>query len=187
MTSYAYDLPFGKGKALASRGALAYIIGGFRTSGGVTFATGRPFTVRASANNATIDPAGAHIALPNVVGTPLMLENVDCWFYNSRSNACKALAPSGVDAFATPAPGVYGNSGRNTLRGPGTAAFDFALHRDFKLAEKKTLQFRWEVFNLTNTVQFGLPDTSISNTSVGAITTLAGDARIMQFALRLSF
>ena len=187
VTSYAYDLPFGKGKAMASRGALAYIIGGFRTSGGVTFATGRPFTVRASANNATIDPAGAHIALPNVVGTPLMLENVDCWFYNSRSNACKALAPSGVDAFATPAPGVYGNSGRNTLRGPGTAAFDFALHRDFKLAEKKILQFRWEVFNLTNTVQFGLPDPSISNTSVGAITSLAGDARIMQFALRLSF
>ncbi|HTM47291.1 MAG TPA: carboxypeptidase regulatory-like domain-containing protein [Bryobacteraceae bacterium] len=187
VTSYVYELPFGKGKPMVSSGILSYIVGGFRTSGGLTLATGRPFTVRASANNATIDPAGAHIALPNVVGTPVIVENVDCWFYSSRSNACRALAPGASDAFAAPPPGVFGNAGRNTLRGPGTAVFDFALHRDFKFAEKKALQFRWEVFNLANTTQFALPDTSISNTSAGAITALAGDARIMQFALRLSF
>jgi hypothetical protein len=36
VTSYVYDLPFGKGKAMASSGVLSYIIGGFRTSGGLT-------------------------------------------------------------------------------------------------------------------------------------------------------
>jgi hypothetical protein len=73
------------------------------------------------------------------------------------------------------------------LRGPGTKVFDFALHRGFAITEQTTLDFRWEVFNLTNTPQFGLPDKNFSAGSGGVITSLAGDARIMQFALRLKF
>ncbi|WP_433966327.1 hypothetical protein [Tunturiibacter gelidiferens] len=49
------------------------------------------------------------------------------------------------------------------------------------------LQFRWEVFNLTNSVLFAQPDSGLLDSSVGTITSLAGDPRIMQFALRLSF
>ena len=41
--------------------------------------------------------------------------------------------------------------------------------------------------HLTNTTQFGRPDNNLSNASVGAVTTLAGDPRIMQVALRLVF
>ncbi len=59
--------------------------------------------------------------------------------------------------------------------------------RDFSIMEKTNLQFRWEVFNLTNAVLFAQPDSTLSDGSVGTITSLAGDPRIMQFALRLSF
>jgi hypothetical protein len=82
---------------------------------------------------------------------------------------------------------MFGNAGRNVLRGPGTKVFDFALHRNFQLTESTGLEFRWEVFNLTNTTQFGPPEKNLSSGSPGAITTLAGDPRIMQFALRLKF
>jgi len=186
--SYVYELPFGKGKPVASRGPLAWIVGGFRTSGAYTHTSGRPFTVTSGGSLANaIDPFGAHTAVPNVIGTPLVPENVDCWFYSSRNGACRALAPSATDAFALQAAGQFGNSGRNILRAPGTNVFDFALHREFPLRESQALEFRWEVFNLSNTVQFGVPNRDFSSSGAGSITTLAGDARVMQFALRLKF
>jgi hypothetical protein len=46
---------------------------------------------------------------------------------------------------------------------------------------------RWEVFNVFDTIQLGLPDSNISNRTAGAIVRLAGDPRVMQFAVRLTF
>ena len=91
-----------------------------------------------------------------------------------------------ADAYQLQSPGFLGNVGRNTLRGPHTNIFDFALMRDFPIHESIGLQFRW-VFNLTNTVQFGQPSNNVSSSSAGKITSLAGDPRVMQFALRLAF
>jgi hypothetical protein len=59
--------------------------------------------------------------------------------------------------------------------------------RDFPIHESVGLQFRWEVFNLANAVLFGQPNNNFSSSSVGQITSLSGDPRVMQFALRLSF
>jgi hypothetical protein len=134
-----------------------------------------------------IDPFGAHPALPNVIGASVTPEQVGCWFYSSRNSECRAVAPNASDFLALAAPGVFGNSGRNLLRGPSTRVFDFALHRDFPIRENMGVEFRWEVFNLTNTVQFGFPNTDFSSTAAGTITTLAADPRIMQFALRFRF
>jgi len=52
-----------------------------------------------------------------------------------------------------------------------------------------TLAFerRVEVFNLFNQVEFGLPDSNISNATAGTVTRLAGDPRVMQFAFRFIF
>jgi len=61
------------------------------------------------------------------------------------------------------------------------------LMRDFPIHESVELQFRWEVFNLTNAVLFGQPSNNFSSGSAGKITSLSGDPRVMQFALRLSF
>jgi hypothetical protein len=148
--------------------------------------------VFAGGNNSVID-TGLQQALPNIVGPITQLRNVDCWFYHSGSKLCQALAPGATNAFAAPStdptsPARFGNAGRNILRGPGSAIWDFSLQRNFPLmAEGKSFEFRWEVFNLFNTPQFGLPARSISSGSIGSITTLASDARIMQFVLRLRF
>jgi len=186
--SYLYELPFGKGKRFASHGPLAWIVGGFRTSGSYTFASGKPFTVSSGgAIGNSIDPNGTQMAVPNVIGTPQVIGNVNCWFYASTNAACRAIDPNGSDAFALQSPGQYGNAGRNIIRGPHTNVLDFAVHRNFAFTERTGLEFRWEVFNLTNTVQFGKPSSDLSSGTIGSITTLAGDPRIMQFALRLSF
>jgi hypothetical protein len=169
-------------------GVLSYILGGFRTSGVYTFASGRPFTVNSGGTlNNSIDPFGAATAVPLVVGTPVIVGDVRCWFYVSKNNACKTLAPNLADAFQLQAAGTFGNAGRNMLRGPHTSVFDFALMRDFPIHESIGLQFRWEVFNLSNTALLGQPNGNFSSSAAGSITTLSGDPRVMQLALRLSF
>ncbi len=188
VVSYVFELPFGRGKPFLTSGVASAVLGGWRTSGVYTFASGLPFTVLSGGNyDNAIDPYGAASALPNVVGQPVIVGSTSCWFYVSTNAACRALDPNARDAFALQQLGQFGNSGRNTLRGPHTNVFDFALMRDFPITERVRLQGRWEMFNLANTPQFALPNGSISDSSAATITSLASDPRIMQFALRLSF
>ena len=182
--SWVYELPFGKGKPWLGSGVASKILGGFQFAGSYTYAAGRPFTAFDNANNSSID-IGEEQALPNVIGTPVMPQVVTCWFYTTTNPGCKGI--SGSNAFSLPAPGVFGNSGRNTLRGPGIQDLDVSISRNFVIKERMKLQFRVESFNLTNTVAFGLPNANVSGGSPGVITSLAADPRIMQFAGRLSF
>jgi hypothetical protein len=186
VTSYVYELPFGRGQRWTTSGPLDYIVGGWQMSGGITFQDGRPFTPTANSNNSAID-RGLQTALPNVVGQPFVPGDVDCYFYSSRRTACKTLFPSATDFLVIPSPAAYGNVGRNILRAPGTRITDFGLHKDFVFMETRSLQFRWEMFNLANTTHLGFPNRDASGGSGGSITTLGTDARIIQFALRLKF
>ena len=197
VASYVYELPFGRNRRFVHDGILSYIIGGFKTSGVYTFASGRPFTVSSGGSLAgTLDSFGAVAAAPNLIGTPHIVGDPNCWFYASQSKMtvsgvpvfpCQQLAPDLTDAYQLQTSGFLGNVGRNTLRGPHTNVFDFALMRDFPIHESLGLQFRWEVFNLVNAVLFGQPNSNFSSGSVAQITSLSGDPRVMQFALRLSF
>jgi hypothetical protein len=188
VASYVLELPFGHGKAFANSGVSAWILGGWRTSGVYTFYSGRPFTVVSGSSYSTaIDLYGAATAVPNVIGAPQIVGNISCWFYASQNRACKALDPSGTNAFAEQPLGQFGDAGRNILRGPRTSLFDFSLMRDFRLMERTTLEARWDVFNLANTPIFANPNNNLSSAAVGSITSLASDPRVMQFALRLSF
>lgn len=186
--SYVYELPFGRNKPLLSTGLGAALLGGWRSSGVYTYSTGLPFSVTSGGNyNTAIDPFGATTAYPNVIGTPQTVGSIDCWFYISTNRACRGLAPNTSDAFRLAPSGQFGNAGVNILRGPHATVFDFSLMRDFSLTERANLQFRWEVFNLTNTPMFSLPSSALTSGSVGTITSLAGDPRVMQAALRFSF
>jgi hypothetical protein len=90
-----------------------------------------------------------------------------------------------ASAYAVPTPARLGTCGRNTLDGPGYVNLDFALARSFMyFGEDRRLEFRWEVFNAFNHPQFGLPERNRASSAVGRISTLAGDPRVMQFALK---
>ncbi|HZO52067.1 MAG TPA: TonB-dependent receptor, partial [Bryobacteraceae bacterium] len=88
-------------------------------------------------------------------------------------------------AFAL-ATGHYGTSGRNVLTAPGLASLDFSLFKNFRIAESKNLQFRWEMYNATNTPSFNPPGLGIGTGTFGQITS-AGLPREMQFGLRFEF
>lgn len=92
----------------------------------------------------------------------------------------------------------FGNSGVGFVRGPGQHNFDFAAERIFPIKEAGNFRLRAELFNFTNTPQFGNPNTSLGFTlptlvnptpssAFGKITTSAANPRIVQFAAKYVF
>ncbi len=96
-------------------------------------------------------------------------------------------------AFAVPAAGTYGNSGRNSLEGPGTKSVDFSIFKDTHLAESKVLQLRAEIFNLANTPQFNLPAATAGTAAIGTVSSAGSDItfqrteRQIQLAAKVTF
>jgi hypothetical protein len=63
---------------------------------------------------------------------------------------------------------------------------DFSLFKNFPITESRLLQFRWEMYNATNTPPFNPPTLDISSGNFGRITS-AGLGREMQFGVRFQF
>jgi outer membrane receptor protein involved in Fe transport len=81
---------------------------------------------------------------------------------------------------------TYGTMPRNSLRGPGAFNLDLALVKKFNLGEHATLELRGDAFNVFNHTQFSNPDTSITSSTFGQISTTA-PPRILQVAAHLRF
>ena len=101
-------------------------------------------------------------------------------------------------AFTVPTQGFLGNTGRSILRGPGFANLDFSLVKDTALralGESGMIEFRAEIFNITNHPNFSLPN-RVTYASVGATTPAANVGQILstsatsrqvQLALKIIF
>jgi len=81
----------------------------------------------------------------------------------------------------------YGNSGRGMFYGPGQSNLDFSLFKEFKFGERVNTQFRTEFFNLLNKANFGNPSATMNAANFGQINGTTVNARLVQFALKLSF
>jgi hypothetical protein len=194
VASYLYELPFGRGRSYLMDGPLAHIAGGWRVSGLANVRSGRPFTLKAGSNNGTLGgPRGGGLvsAFADCIKdgdlSGSATQSIDRWFDatpGSSYSVPTAANPTKNGAVEA----RLGNCGRNTLRGPDYVDFDFGLGRTFEyFGEGRRLEFRWEMFNMFNTPQFGLPQNDISNGAAGRISTLSGDPRVMQFALKFVF
>jgi hypothetical protein len=80
----------------------------------------------------------------------------------------------------------FGNTGRNSVRGPGWWNVDLGLFRRFPIG-RTTLEARVEAFNLTNTPHFNNPDGNVNSPGFMTITSAAPDERQIRLGLRLSF
>jgi len=99
-------------------------------------------------------------------------------------------------AFAQPALGTHGTSGRNAYIGMGSRVVDLALVRSFRFGETHRIEARVEAFNAFNWFRPGeinnnpnnnqAPVTNLANPNFGRY-LLSGDPRVMQFALKYSF
>jgi hypothetical protein len=182
--AYVYELPFGGGKKWLTNGAGKRILGGWQINGFFTSFQGRQYTM--SAPDASLNmPGNAQTPdqiKPTVKKIGCVGPDPGCTFFDTS-------------AFAPVTEVRFGTVGRNTMRGPGVVNTDLSLFRTFKLTEKFNLQFRAEAFNLSNTPHFNFPDSDVSSSGFGQVTSTddgygtstGGRSREIRFGLRLSF
>ncbi len=176
--SYSCELPFGKARRFARRGALAALLGGWTTNGIVTLQSGRPFTVAllSEIDNSNTGRAslgfGANDRPDRLADGRLARPGPHQWF-DTR-------------AFALSPYGSFGNSGRNILEGPAFRDYSMNLLREAWLKEGVRLQFRAEAFNVLNTANFDLPDIFLGSPTFGRILSAASPRRL-QFGFKLIF
>jgi Carboxypeptidase regulatory-like domain/TonB-dependent Receptor Plug Domain/TonB dependent receptor len=182
--SWVYQLPFGKGQKYSTdNNAVNYVIGGWTLNGIVSLTSGTPFFVGVSGDIAHIAANTACCALG--FGNYERLNFLGGNPYASSKSPSQWLNPA---AFAIPAPGTFGNLGRDTLRSDRYKNLDLSLFKQFPITEHKRLEFRFETFNLTNTPVWNIPDVNISDgNKFGTISSTANTARQLQFGLKLYF
>ncbi len=187
VTSYIYELPFGKGHRFLSHSGKVVdtLLGGWQWQGINTLQSGVPYSIGLNGDRANTGAGGQR---PDAVGTPpAEPHNLGCWFYTSFNGTCRALLPSQADAFAVPAQFTYGNAGRNILYSNGLVQLDMSLIKSFPITESKRLDFRAQVFNLTNTTSFSSPSGTYNLATGGLVSSTRNKARVFEFGLTFSY
>jgi hypothetical protein len=185
VTSYVWELPFGRGRHLFSSAprAVNFVIGGWQWQGINTVQSGVPYSASISTDRANT----AVSQNPDAIAPPVVLGNPTCWFFVSANPSCKTLLPNQVDTFTLPAQYVYGNAGRNILRNGRLIQLDTALSKNFKLTESKSFDFRAQVYNLTNTPSFNTPNTNTNLATGGQVTSTRNQPRLLEFGLKFNY
>lgn len=196
-----YDLPFGKGRMVASnaKGWVNGIIGGYALNGSVAIQGGLPYTPGYALSASDNDVIG-FLNKTNQRGFGLSRGS-----YNAQTRQVPYFTPSpyllqssgpqnSFGPYARPAVGTFGNLGRDTLIGPGFWNADLSLSKDFNLTERVRFQLRAEAFNAFNNVKLGQPNSCVdcqdgnAGTISSTLATQDGTSmRRLQFAARFSF
>jgi hypothetical protein len=185
------ELPFGPGRRWANDGGVvSQIVGGWQVNNILTFYSGTPFSVTASGTslNAPENDQKADQVKPDV-------------------KILGGIGPTNPYfdplAFAPVTAARFGTAPFNVLRGPGVKSWDLGIFRQFSLPQQMNLQFRAEIFNVTNTPRFQNPgngntnvsnmrlnpDGTVNNLNGYAVVTAVNDGseRQVRFGVRLAF
>jgi hypothetical protein len=196
--STTYPIPF-----KFQHKAVGAILGGWELNGIGTFRTGEPLTARVgsniSQNGDRWSPDRPNLN-PGFSNDPTHGVTAGCTLGGVKIPAGQPLRTPDrwydPCAFSPPAPGTFGNLGRNTVTGPGLSNVDASLNKVFKPRERINVQFRAEVFNLFDQAHFYEP---IFNVFGGGGTKYSGSAgsisqlisspggRLIQLGLKVSF
>ncbi len=197
-----YELPFGAGKRFANQAGLVNkVVGGWKLVQNWNFQSGVAMIFTSPCNGIS--------CWPDLIGDPSrgrgsktrqQLENQ--WYNPLAFAAPFGSDPGVIQAIST---GFYpdgtpfnynsdvywrfGNIGTRppSSRMPGFWNADFTLAKDLHFTETRYLQFRWEVFNSTNTPTLADPNTTLESPDFGKVRSTVSTPRQLQFALRLSF
>jgi hypothetical protein len=108
----------------------------------------------------------------------------------SLTGASISDAPAGLflnpAAYSPPAPGEWGNAGRNSITGPNEFGLDISLGRNFRLRDRYNIEFRLESSNILNHVTFSSWNTTINSSQFG-LPDRVNPMRKVQVNMRVSF
>ena len=186
--NFVWELPWWRDQ----QGLVGKVLGGWQISSFFTFQSGAPFTVLNGS-----DPTGALTGIDSLVGSairPNLNTNLDL----SKMTITEILAAGGASLFtrlcggagnsaAISCPERVGNVGRNTLRADGIGNVDFSLTKNTRFLNGHNMQFRVEMFNATNTRNFGIPEGRVNSTNFLNQWGTDGGNRRIWLALRYTF
>ena len=162
--SFTYELPLGRGHRFFSSGPAELVLGGWKASGIVSVVSGLPFLVNANSGSLNT-PGTAQTA--NLTGPFRVLHGIGAtnkWFDTSNFSQ-----PTGV---------AVGNTGRNQFYGPGYIQDNLSIFKSFPIFREASLETRVDAFQLSNTPQFGNPNSgTLSAANFGTVTTTLGSGQ----------
>lgn len=169
--SYNYAIPFDRAfQSLPKR-----LTQGWSVNGITRFASGFPIGIGQSGDRSLVGSSG--IDKPNYVGGLVFSDP-------------RGAGPDGIpneyfnrSAFTSEVLGTMGNASRRFFHGPGFNNWDFGVHKDTKIRESMSMQFRAEFFNIFNHTQFNNPGGNYASSLFGVVTS-AKDPRIGQMSLK---
>ena len=183
--NFVWELPW----RIRQEGLTGKILGGWQLSSFFTFQSGGPFTVLNGS-----DPTGALAGIDGLVGNAIR-PNMNSTLDLSSMTVEELRAAGGASLFrplcGNPSPTCagerVGNVPRNSLRADGIANLDIGIVKNTRFVNGQNIQIRIEMFNATNTRNFGIPDGRINSANfLNQWATNGGNRRIWA-ALRYTF
>jgi Carboxypeptidase regulatory-like domain len=170
-SNWIYELPWAAQKAY----------GGWQLSGILYLRSGLPITITQSQSMLS---TGITNNRPNTICDPVSSDpTIDRWFNTSCFQQVSDTT------------GTFGNTGRNTVRGPGQFNIDFSMIKNTKLGPVGS-ELRLEVFNVLNHPQFANPNGVYGTSAFGTISAMLASPscalcgtteRQVQLAVKLKF
>jgi hypothetical protein len=191
--SYVYRLPFFGG----SNGWPAAALKGWQISGTTLFQSGVAYHFHTGSDSpgfGNVD--GDSQDRPNILNPSLLGKSLDHPDTVTALLGAGTCRPPGADGLpylhcqyfdTNISPGGRGNLGMNTFRKDGTANWNAAVGRSFRLPGERSLDFRTQFVNFFNTPQFDKPGVQLAVATFGKITNTVNKGRQVQFTLKLNF
>jgi hypothetical protein len=169
--NFVYELPYFR----EQKGFVGHVLGGWQLNSQFSLQSGSPFTPLNGS-----DPAIALASISALVGNairPNLNTNLDL-----SNMSVEELVAAGGRSLFTPITAAQrvGNAGRNILRSDGINNIDFGILKNTRIGENQRFQIRADFYNLTNSRDFGIPDSTVtSNNFLNQWGTDGGNRRII--------
>ena len=187
-----YDLPFGQGKKFGANWNyfVNAALGGWRLSGSSVTYTGFPLTISSPANYSSLVNAFSGAARPNQ-NQPLHIVNRSInRYYGTAPGLTDVCGPNKNDGtcfYSQQPDNAFGDVRPGSLRAPGFENVDMSVEKTFQIWRENSVLFRGDFFNAFNIASYGAPDSGITDTNFGQITTTNSTERHIQFELKYQF
>jgi len=158
VATYIYDIPFLKS---SPQPILRYVVAGWQVGGVTTLQSGSPVNVTIAADRANIGISGQQ--RPDLIGA---VPEMNCQPAPTGRDLINCFDPS---AFAMPAQYTFGSAPRDVLRGPKAMITDLSLAKNIPVGGRMRFQFRAEIFNAFNNVNYGQPNAVFGSATFGRI------------------
>jgi outer membrane receptor protein involved in Fe transport len=159
---WTLELPWGEGRKWLTKPTIAQkVLGSWLLQSTFTVASGTPFTARVLGDAFNVAGGVNGTLRADYNGEPIQTSDrsIRHWFNTS--------------AFSVPASGTYGNSGRNTIIGPGSWLMSLVLSKNIPLKDSTALEMRAEADNVLNHPNYSGLDTTVNSPTFGEVTSVA--------------